>query len=326
MLKKCRCGFKSAAVVIPLHQGIIWIANALNSLRTHCRRCLIFLVDNGGQDSESVASIGEPGVVNVLTAPRTLPFAEVNNLALLNGCLNVAYVCFLNQDTISRSPWLDACVECLERRPEVGAVMPLITNYDGTAWDEAFFTCAKASPELVARLQEGVSAELRDLPDFIPVPEITAAAMVVRREALLQAGPFDPIYGSYYEDYDLCRRIARAGYAVGICTRGYVGHYGGSATNDRGAFYRRARWIARNRVIYAARWKWRSRPVGLLRYLTMEMPWNFARSALGRSNIPLSAFVKAQLDLLKLLPRLVSRRLDEYLWQKYLRSLPWPQA
>jgi GT2 family glycosyltransferase len=202
--------------------------------------------------------------------------------------------------------------------------MPLITNYDGTAWDEAFLTCAKADRKLASRLQQGLHADLSDLPEFIPVPEITAAAMVIRKEALLKAGPFDPIYGSYYEDYDLCRRIARAGYQVGICTRGRVGHYGGSVTTDRAAYCRRARWITRNRVIYAARWKWSNRPLGLLWYLALEMPRNLARSVLGRSNVPLVSFLKAHWDLVQLFPRLISERFDGHLWERYLRSLPWP--
>ena len=302
-----------------------WIERCLSSLMDCAKRLLsILVVDNGGNGV--LRTIKRPGKTNIeiVNTAQSLGFAEANNFALVNGGLEGDYICFLNQDTISPTPWLDACVECLESRPDVGAVIPLIGNYDGTAWDEAFLTCAKADRELTSRLQQGVLVDLSDLPEFVPVPEITAAAMVVRKEAILKAGPFDPIYGSYYEDYDLCRRIARAGYQVGICTRGRVGHYGGSVTTDRAAYCRRARWITRNRVIYAARWKWSNRPLGLLWYLALEMPRNLARSVLGRSNVPLVSFLKAHWDLAQLFPRLISERFDGHLWERYLRSLPWP--
>lgn len=310
-------------IVVIAHHSDRWIDRCVDSLQHGFGRAWkLVLVDNGG-NSRLESFLGIPNVVPIQTS-RPMGFAEANNYALVRGGLENDYVCFLNQDTVSTPGWLDACVELMESHREIGAVIPLITNYDGTDWDEAFRTCARAAPVLAARVDAGPAADLGNLADFLPVPEITAAAMVVRTEALLKAGPFDPIYGSYYEDYDLCRRISAAGYQVGICTRGRVGHFGGSTTVDRRTYLRRARWIARNRVIYAARWKWSSRPWGLLRYLVLELPRNLARSALGRSNIPLQAFLRAQLDLLRLAPRLVSARQDQRQWENYLKTLGWP--
>lgn len=282
-------------------------------------------MDNGG--NSCIESLDLTGFdAGILQCPRPLGFAEANNLALLQGGLESEFVCFLNQDTLSREDWLGACLEVLRGDESVGAVMPLIENYEGTAWDEAFLTCCRAAPELHGRVGQGVYVRFDALPAFIEVPEITAAAMVVRTETLLKAGPFDPIYGSYYEDYDLCRRIARAGYKVGICTRGRVGHFGGSVTTDRRTYMRRARWIVRNRVIYAARWKWNHRALGLIMYLLRQMPWNLARSALGRSQIPLPAFLAAHRDLVPILPRVFSKRLDQAAWHQYLNKIGWPSS
>ncbi|RMG04363.1 MAG: glycosyltransferase family 2 protein, partial [Planctomycetota bacterium] len=191
----------------------------------------VILVDNGG--NSTLERFADRDDITVLATPHSLGFAEANNFALTHGPIHGDFVCFLNQDTVSNEDWLEACADCLRRDPSIGAVSPLITNYDATDWDEAFRTCARANAALSDRLREGVSADTSDLPPFVPVPEITAAAMVVRVEALRKSGPFDPIFGSYYEDYDLCRRIAAAGYQVGICTRGRVGHFGGSVSTDR---------------------------------------------------------------------------------------------
>ncbi|WP_347244264.1 glycosyltransferase [Thermogutta sp.] len=301
-----------------------WLKPCFDSLRrVSCNNYEVILVDNGGNNMV-VQLAREMDKISALATPFSMPFSEANNFALVNGGLDSEFVCFLNQDTISREDWLSACLAMMEKDEMVAAVIPLIENYDGTTWDQAFVTCAKANPELYERLQQGVRGSFNDLPEFVEVPEITAAAMVVRTEALMKAGPFDPIYGSYYEDYDLCRRIATAGYRVGICTRGRVGHYGGSVTTDRKAYLRRARWICRNRVIYAARWKWKNRLAGLVWYLALELPRNFARSLLGRSAIPFRSFLRAHLDLVPLLPRLISPSHDRKVWLQYLRAIGWP--
>jgi len=313
-----------AYIIIVAYHGDKWLPACVNSLRESLREPVrLVLVDNTGNTSLDLLDLSGFDAT-VLRTPQPMGFAEANNFALLHGGMESEFVCFLNQDTVSRQDWLGVCIEVMRAHESVGAVIPLIENYDGTAWDEAFTSCTRAAPGLYDRVQRGVMADVDDLPRFIEVPEITAAAMVVRTEALLKAGPFDPIYGSYYEDYDLCRRIAAAGYQVGICTRGRVGHYGGSVTTDRTAYLRRARWIARNRVIYSARWHWNNRPLGMLSYSAWRMSRNLARSLLGRSRIPLSAFLGAHRDLAPLLPRLASAKCDRAAWRRYLKKLGWP--
>lgn len=314
------------AIILVAHRADRWLPACIASLRASLEYPIrLVLVDNGG--NTCIDSLDLTGFdAMVLRCERPMGFAEANNFALLNGSLDSEFVCFLNQDTISREDWLSACIGVLRADESIGAVMPLIENYEATAWDEAFLTCCRATPALHERLSRGVFARTDDFPPFMEIPEITAAAMVVRTEALLKAGPFDPIYGSYYEDYDLCRRIAQAGYKVGICTRGRVGHFGGSVTTDRRTYARRARWIARNRVIYAARWKWRNRTWGLATYAAWEMPWRTARSLLGRSQIPLRSLLLAQLDLLRLGRRLASANYDRRCWSDYLRTVGWPNV
>lgn len=315
-----------AKIIIVAYHSDRWLNACVQSLcaRTPPDLVDILIADNGGNHQLTEAiNVAEP-TISVVTTPGLLSFADANNYALANGGLDAEYVCFLNQDTITREDWLGACTRLLGIDSGIGAVIPLIENYDGTAWDEAFVTCARPAPALYERVQTGATARFDDLPEFIEVPEVTAAAMVVRTEALQKAGPFDPIFGSYYEDYDLCRRIAQAGYKVGVCTRGRVGHFGGSVTTDRKAYLRRAKWIARNRVIYSARWKWNNRPLGLLRYMLVEFPWNLARSLFGRSRVPFSAFLAAHKDLIPLLPRLVSATRDRGAWRRYLKELGWP--
>ncbi len=312
-------------VVIVAHKAERWIRSCIHTVvSASANRWQFCLVDND-EDGKIVSQMShEPTIYNRKT-PAIFPFAQANNFALVNMDLTEPYVCFLNQDTKSYPGWLDTCVEVLERRPEVGAVMPLITTYDGDGWDSSFLTCAKAAPELFACLSASPPEQVNGsrLNEFYPVPEITAAAMVVRASVLKQVGPFDPVFQSYYEDYDLCRRIRAAGYEVGICPRGRVAHYGGSATQTRAAHWRRARLITRNRVIYQIRLA-NNRKSALLRYWSLTFPRNLVRSAIRRpATPPLSAFLAAHVDLIKLSRRLWSRGYDEKCFRDDLRRAGW---
>lgn len=318
-------------VVLVAYHGDRWVPSCVASLRKSFSGSLaLILVDNAGNSCIKTLDLTAFDVT-LLRCERPLGFAEANNLALTAAALDCDAVCFLNQDTVSEPGWLDACIDCLLRHPQLGVVTPLIMTYDGQEWDQAFLDCARRSEEFRREFGEwpprsgeplsgGCSERIYD------VPVVTGAAMVVKTEALLKAGPFDPIYGSYYEDYDLCRRIAAVGYRVGICTRGRIRHFGGSVTTDRQAHRRRARWIARNRVLYAARWQWKNRLLGLARYLFTQLPRNLARATLGRSQTPLRSMLLAQVDLMRIAPRLVSAAWDRRCWNKYLRSIRWPIA
>jgi hypothetical protein len=79
----------------------------------------------------------------------------------------------------------------------------------------------------------------------------SAAAMVLRREAFIRAGGFDPAYGmGYYEDVDLVQRFRRLGLRVGLEPGVVVEHATGSSSSDD---TKRA-LIDRNRFRFAHRW------------------------------------------------------------------------
>jgi len=157
------------------------------------------------------------------------------------------------------------------------------------------------------------------------VPQITAAAMVIRTSILGRVGPFDPIFGSYFEDYDLCRRIGEAGSKLGICTGGEIAHFSGSATTDDATRRKRTRQMLRNRAIHRFRLAGKHRTGAALKYFGHTFPRNLLRSLLRTpSSQPLGPYLAAHRDLLPLLGRLLSRHRDLRLWTQYLRDLGWP--
>lgn len=265
----------------------------------------------------------EPGELHyrVLRTPYSMGFADANNFALVNGDKLGRYIVFLNQDVCSEGNWVDPCIDYLENHPSIGALTPLTNDYDNSGYEPYFLECARKSVAFAQDHDSGRTFEV-----FYETPVVPAAAMVVRRSVLEEVGPFDPIYGSYYEDYDLCLRIRRAGYKIGICTGGTIQHFSGSATATKAAERRRARWITRNRVILKQREGGHGFG-GLLTHFLLGFPRGLVRSLLRRPAAkPLRPYLAAHWDLLRLTPRLVSRRRDEMIWQRYLAEIGWPRT
>jgi GT2 family glycosyltransferase len=309
-------------VIVVAYHGDRWIRRCIETLRqASSERLRLILVDNVGNTVLDDLDLSAFDAIR-LTCEWPMGFAEANNFALVNGGTQGKYVCFLNQDTTSGDGWLDACIALMRERPDLGAVSPLLHTSDGESWDEGFRECARKSAELWRRLEDG-----EELDPWHEVPTITAAAMVVRTDLLREVGPFDPIYGSYYEDYDLCRRITAAGKRIGICTRARVRHFGGSVSVDPEARRRRCRQLIRNRTIHRIRSAGGRRLPAVAGYLIRHFTYNLARSLAGTPSAqPLREYVAAHFDLLAVAGRLISERRDAQVWRQYLDALGWPET
>lgn len=313
---------RKAAVIIVAYKGKHWLPACVESLaHAATEPWSLVLVDNGDENAIDELDLSAFDVIRVKPA-GILGFAEANNLALREIGLAYEAVCFLNQDTVSEPAWLQACLDGLSAQTEFGVVSPLLRTYDGSHWDPGFYDCARTVPSLLEGNQSSSHAA-----GFRECSRVTAAAVVVRSAALQRSGPFDPIFGSYYEDYDLCRRIRQSGYRVGICPRASVRHYSGSSTVSEEGIRKRTRQIIRNRAILRIReagdHRWRE----IARYLTCTMPYNFGRSVFRtRSSHPLAVQFGAHWDLLRGWRRLVSGPYDQQVWTEYLRNIGWPHA
>ena len=152
-----------------------------------------------------------------------------------------------------------------------------------------------------------------------------APALFVRTDVLRAIGPFDPVFGSYYEDYDLCLRVRNAGYKIAFCQSGFIRHFSGSTTTTRERELKRMRQIIRNRVIYRLRASNTSRPLMTMRFFFNDLPRRLIRGLFNTpSSQPPTVTIKAYVDLLGILGRLISRQKDEASWQSYLEELGWP--
>jgi len=170
-------------------------------------------------------------------------FAYGNNRGIETVDLaETPYVLLLNPDTIVRPGAIDALVNFMDDRPEVGIAGSRLEDPDATPQRSAFrFPSPLGELEAAARLGP-ISRLLRRWAVAPPPADqphaadwVAGASMIIRREVLQAVGPLDERYFMYYEEVDFCRRARRAGWPCWYVPDSRVVHLVGqsSGVTDR---------------------------------------------------------------------------------------------
>ena len=304
-------------VILVAYHADNWLPACISSMKDASESKLhVVLVDNSG--NSILHQLNYTGLdIEHLQTPYPMGFAEANNFALVKSRKLGEIILFLNQDTVSTNGWIDECVSCLRIDSRIGAISPIIRTYDGKSWDPSFLDC------LTPDQKEFLDPDSRS-PGFHQTDYMPAPSLLVRRSIIERTGPFDPIYGSYYEDYDLCLRIKDAGFLIGYCGAAYLNHFSGSATDTKEKELKRMRLIIRNRIIFNSRKNSHSRLSVLFRSLMVDFPVRIIRGIRNTaSSQPVSVTLLAFWDVIKMMGRLVSKSRDTRLWNEYLSALGW---
>lgn len=231
------------------------LAQCLESI-VHHPSSIIYVVDNASTDG-SAAMLWErfPGV-QLIASEKNLGFAGGNNLALrrLLAKAQTGPILLLNPDTVVRPGALEALAEFMAAQPGCGAAGARLLNPDGSLQ-----VSCHPFPSLFRELWRLFHLDkLYPLSCYPPskwetarpqaVDSVQGAALLLRREALTQAGLFDEAYFMYSEEVDLCRRIKAAGWEISWVPAAEVIHYGGQSTRqaERAMFLQ----LYRSKLIY----------------------------------------------------------------------------
>ena len=209
----------------------------------------LVIVDNDSGDgsfeilSKEVAARGwdgGPQSVRVLQAGRNGGFGAGNNFGMRAGLAKGArpdFVYILNSDAFPEPGAIKALMDHLTAHPETGFAGSFIHGDDNVPHRTAFrFPSIPA--EFEAQVRFGPISRL--LSRYIvarPVPNITCrvdwlagASLMMRQSVLDQIGLFDEQFFLYFEETDLCRRAARAGWPTDYVVESRVLHIGSVST------------------------------------------------------------------------------------------------
>ncbi len=231
----------------------------------------VVVVDNASKDGSVEkfdAAIAHEGWMNWVTV-RALEtnggFAVGNNAALRPALRETPapdYFWLLNSDTRVHPGALEPLLACMQDNPRVGIAGSRLEDADGTVQCSAF-RFPTVLGEFGTELRSGPA--LRLLARWVmapPAPGIAArtawvagASMFVRRAVFQTVGLLDENFFMYFDDVDLCRRAARAGWQSWYVPASRVVHLVGQSshvTDTRRAPVRRpAYWFDARRYYYA---------------------------------------------------------------------------
>lgn len=208
----------------------------------------IVIVDNAsGDDSvatirKGLASLGVAldGRVRLIEADRNGGFGAGNNLAIRAGLSDGTrpdFVYLLNSDAWPDPGAIRHLLHFLQDNPGAGIVGSAVRGVDGAPHRTAFRFPSIAG-EFEAAARTGIFSRL--LAGSIVAIEIpqaetridwcAGASMMLRDRMLAEIGLFDEAFFLYFEETDLCRRAARAGWRTHYLPTSEVVHIGSAST------------------------------------------------------------------------------------------------
>lgn len=200
----------------------------------------IIVIDNGSHDGSADAiAAAHPGVQLVRNAANR-GYAGGNNqgAALAQG----EYLCLLNSDTEVRPLALDRLVGFLRAAPAHGAVAPRLVHPDGSVQHACMrfpgLATALCFDTVFGRVWPGTAVvaryHMRDFDHLTSrdVAQPPGACFVIARAEYLAMGGFDEELWLYFNDVDLCRRLAQAGRRIHYLATAEVMHHVGGSTRS----------------------------------------------------------------------------------------------
>ena len=189
----------------------------------------VIVVDNGSSDGSADAVRHLLSAADLLEMEANLGFGTAVNRGLAAG--NAPLVLLLNNDARLRDDSLEILVSAMQD-PEIAAAGPRLLGNSGQVELSMGRTMGPLN-EAAFKLLEGLYRDGRgplahNIEHYYSKPRwtrsLSAACLLLRREALAQIGVFDERFFLYAEDVDLCRRLRRCGWRLRFVPDSIVEH------------------------------------------------------------------------------------------------------
>jgi GT2 family glycosyltransferase len=188
------------------------------------------VVDNASRDGS--AAVAERHGAGVLRKPLNEGYGRAANAGA--RAAETAFVLVMNPDIVLDPGASAALVAAAERYPDAGLLAPRIVEPDGRFFFQprSLLSPYLTNPDGRLVLPEGDCC----------APFLSGACFLIRRALFLRLGGFDPNIFLFYEDDDLCRRVADAGHALVHVHDAVARHARGASSAPGPGRVFRARW------------------------------------------------------------------------------------
>jgi len=190
----------------------------------------VIVVDNASTDDS--AAIAEREGVRVIRNARNEGFGRANNAGV--RAAETELVLIVNPDVVVQRGAAPALVDAARRYSDAEFFAPQIVEPSGRVFFQPRSLLAPylTNPTGRTSLPEGEAC----------APFFSGACFLIRRDLFLRLGGFDENIFLFYEDDDLCLRVAETGSALIYVPKAVVRHARGrSSTPKRGRIFK-SRW------------------------------------------------------------------------------------
>lgn len=217
--------------VVVASSGAEAITAALRTLAAQrYPRLTVIGVDNASSDDTGTILGRRLGSDHVITMDTDVGFGRAVAAALRSDIgADIDYVLLVHDDMALMPDAVQWLVDAMESDPELSVVGPKLREWDDRGLLQQVGMSADALGRAESKLQQG-ELDQGQHDGRADVLYVSTAGMLVRREAFSTLGGFDPRFGVFKDDMDLCWRIWLAGRRVEVVTDA-VGYHVGLAAN-----------------------------------------------------------------------------------------------
>ncbi|GAB2982847.1 glycosyltransferase family 2 protein [Frigoribacterium salinisoli] len=219
----------------------------------------LVVADNGSTDGAPQAALAAHPELHLVHLPHNPGYGGAVNAATQRHGRDVDWILVANPDTVLAPGSVDALLDEVRDRSDVGAAGPAITDAGGVPYPSArrfpslvagtghalFAAIWPRNPWSEAYLMARTGDEARD------VDWLSGACLLLRRRAFDQVDGFDEGYFMYFEDVDLSLRLSEVGWRRRYVPSARIVHTGAHSTSLRRAAMVRAHHDSAARYVAA---------------------------------------------------------------------------
>jgi N-acetylglucosaminyl-diphospho-decaprenol L-rhamnosyltransferase len=259
----------------------------------------ITVVDNASGDGsfEAIqAALADRARISIVQSGQNGGFGAGNNVGIRRGLPDGTrpdFVYIQNSDAFPAPDAIRTLQDYLDAHPQVGMVGSYIHGPDGKPHVTCFRFPSVAS-EFEGAARTGPISRLlahRKVPIGVPaasgpVDWLAGASLMIREEVVQTVGLFDENFFLYFEETDLCRRAAEAGWATHFVRESRVEHIGSVSTGMK-------TWSRIPGYWFDSRWRY-FRKAGGTGYAILATLAHLAGSAIHRTRALLNRRKRAE--------------------------------
>jgi GT2 family glycosyltransferase len=188
------------------------------------------VVDNASTDDSAVIAEGQGA--RVIRSARNEGYGRANNAGARAALTE--FILIVNPDVVVENGAVAALLDAARRYPDAAFFAPRIVEPSGRVFFQPRSLLASylTNPTGKLALPEGEAC----------APFFSGACFLIRRDLFLRLGGFDENIFLFYEDDDLCRRVAEAGSALIYVPQAVVRHGRGRSSTPKPGRIFTSRW------------------------------------------------------------------------------------